>query len=321
MHGEPFMHGLRMPHQGFHAGPVYAHGNFGPMHPAARADFARHVRQRQQDVVDKAKTIVEPCVPDGVLDQVEGSLVGKTVCMRVSCTWYKGHVVGATPRTRPSCAGALNSTTLLARLNYAVNFPGLPEGAKTIEFTHSHVIDMHDNWLANRKLEVNAREKALAERPLSSAQHVDARAPARAELTREISRTNRLSDEWWKKYGKNIFPEYLEGGADSKNGPGGLTQYEFFTIALIKMRRGKRNMELAGDVGVARGNFGTAVDAWIFKLGAFAKHTLIGIPDMEYILQSMPESFMECGMGGVVAVGDATDILCETVRVAYMQQV
>ncbi|KAJ1634851.1 hypothetical protein T492DRAFT_970384, partial [Pavlovales sp. CCMP2436] len=31
---------------------------------------------------------------------------------------------------------------------------------------------MHDNWLANRKLEVNAREKALVGRPLSSAQHV-----------------------------------------------------------------------------------------------------------------------------------------------------
>ncbi|KAJ1639989.1 hypothetical protein T492DRAFT_855683 [Pavlovales sp. CCMP2436] len=107
--------------------------------------------------------------------------------------------------------------------------------------------------------------------------------------------------------------ECLEGGAYSKN--------ELFTIALIKMRRGKSNMELAGDVGVARSNFGTAVVAWIFKLGAFAKHTLIGIPDMEYILQSMPESFMECSMGGVVAVSDATDILCKTVRVAYMQQV
>jgi hypothetical protein len=69
-----------------------------------------------------------------------------------------------------------------------------------------------------------------------------------------------------------------------------------------------------------RGHLGQAIETWIFRLGDFARLCLIGQPDMEYILQSMPESFADCGMSYVVALGDATDLRSEAVRVSHMSQ-
>lgn len=80
-------------------------------------------------------------------------------------------------------------------------------------------------------------------------------------------------------------------------------------------------MEIAAQFGVSRSHLGKKIDAWIFRLGDFAKKTLVGIPDMQYILDNMPHSFIDAGMDKVVAIGDCCDIDTETVRTTYMAQV
>ena len=45
------------------------------------------------------------------------------------------------------------------------------------------------------------------------------------------------------------------------------------------------------------------------------------MPNIDYLMESMPASFTECGMGKVAAIGDATDFMTETIRSSFMKKV
>jgi hypothetical protein len=49
------------------------------------------------------------------------------------------------------------------------------------------------------------------------------------------------------------------------------------------------------------------VDKWIPRLGMFAKANLVFLPKIKTIVALMPQSFIDCGMGKVVLVGDCKD--------------
>jgi hypothetical protein len=77
---------------------------------------------------------------------------------------------------------------------------------------------------------------------------------------------------------------------------------------------------LAALTGANRGRLGSLTALRIHKFGAIGR-SFIGVPEMEYLMASMPASFKECGMGRCAAVGDATDFLTETPRVPFMKKV
>ena len=51
---------------------------------------------------------------------------------------------------------------------------------------------------------------------------------------------------------------------------------------------------------------------WIKRCGEYAKENLVFAPeDFEDVIALMPQPFIDCGLGSVVAIGDAADILTE----------
>ena len=75
---------------------------------------------------------------------------------------------------------------------------------------------------------------------------------------------------------------------------------------------------IAAVVGANRGHLGQITANWIHMLGSVGRR-LVYVPEIEYLLESMPASFQECNMERCCALGDATDFLTETVRVSYMK--
>jgi hypothetical protein len=100
----------------------------------------------------------------------------------------------------------------------------------------------------------------------------------------------------------------------------GLSQYQLYALSLMRMRTGFPVQFLAGLAGVHRGRLGSATTVWIHKLGAVGR-SFIGVPEMKYLMESVPASFRECGMAKVAAIGDATDLICETPRIPFMKKV
>ena len=88
-----------------------------------------------------------------------------------------------------------------------------------------------------------------------------------------------------------------------------------YLAALWRMRQRKDLDELARFFGVLTPRMSQWVARWIRKLGAYAKANLIFAPrDYESLIRLLPASFKECGLGSVVLIGDASDILCEDDR-------
>ena len=108
--------------------------------------------------------------------------------------------------------------------------------------------------------------------------------------------------------------------------PGGLTStrlstYEVFALSLMRARTGWKVQFLAALVGVDRSGLGSVTGHWIkYKLGPVGRF-LIGVPHVEYLLESVPNSFRDCNMGKCVAVGDASDYMTETPRTPFMKKV
>ena len=59
---------------------------------------------------------------------------------------------------------------------------------------------------------------------------------------------------------------------------------------------------------------------WIHACGGVGA-IFVGVPHIEYLLQSMPKSFIYAGMKPCCAVGDATDFMTETTRSPFMKKV
>lgn len=85
-----------------------------------------------------------------------------------------------------------------------------------------------------------------------------------------------------------------------------------YLAALWRMRQMKDLSELASFFGVRDEAMSVYVPRWIKRCGAFAKENLIFQPqDYESVIALMPQPFIDCGLGSVVAIGDCTDILTE----------
>jgi hypothetical protein len=88
-----------------------------------------------------------------------------------------------------------------------------------------------------------------------------------------------------------------------------------FLAALWRMRQHADVDALASFFGVRRQLISKVVPRWIRRLGLYAKENLVFLPeDLEDIISEMPEAFIECGLGSVVAIGDCTDLLTEDSR-------
>eukprot|EP00964_Phaeocystis_antarctica_P056460 scaffold33296_cov96-Phaeocystis_antarctica.AAC.1 len=81
----------------------------------------------------------------------------------------------------------------------------------------------------------------------------------------------------------------------------GLSQYQLYALALMRMRRGETVQMLAALTGAHRGRLGQATAVWIHRLGGVGR-MLVGVPNIDYLMESMPASFTECGMGKVAAI-------------------
>ena len=88
----------------------------------------------------------------------------------------------------------------------------------------------------------------------------------------------------------------------------------------MRMRRGETVQMLAALTGVNLGRLGPATAVWIHRFGGVGR-MLVGVPNIDYLMESMPASFTECGMGKVAAIGDATDFMTETIRSSFMKKV
>lgn len=159
-----------------------------------------------------------------------------------------------------------------------------------------------------------------------------------ANLSRELHWNTMLDPAWWETWGDDVSPSfhaYLFGFStpaamkdfyevffdkEAKEAPViGLTPYQLYALALLRMRRGWPVQLLAALTGANRPRLGPRTDVWIHRLGAVGK-LLIGVPHIDYLLASMPATFVACGMKNCCAVGDATDFLTETPRSSFLKK-
>ena len=187
------------------------------------------------------------------------------------------------------------------------------------------------------------RAAANAERELDAARAKNARAEenARASMAadasnRQLRWSNMLDPVWWRTWGDKVSPtlhrslfgfptpsamrDFFEVFFDEEAelpDEIGLSQYQLYALALMRMRRGETVQMLAALTGAHRGRLG---QVWIHRLGGVGR-MLVGVPNIDYLMESMPASFTECGMGKVAAIGDATDFMTETIRSSFMKKV
>ena len=85
-----------------------------------------------------------------------------------------------------------------------------------------------------------------------------------------------------------------------------------YLAALWRMRQHKDRDELASFFGVSSRAMTTYMQRWIVRLGRYAKENLVYCPDdWDAITRQLPQPFIDCGLGSVVAIGDCTDILTD----------
>lgn len=190
------------------------------------------------------------------------------------------------------------------------------------------------------------RAAANAERELEAERAKNARAQEKARASmaadpsnRQMRWSNMLDPVWWSTWGDKVSPSlhrslfgfatpsmmrnFFEVFFDEEAllpDEIGLSQYQLYALALMRMRRGETVQTLAALTGANRGRLGVLTAVWIHRLGAVGR-MLVGVPEMEYLMESMPASFTECGMGKVAAIGDATDFMTETIRSPFMKKV
>ena len=160
-------------------------------------------------------------------------------------------------------------------------------------------------------------------------------------LHRSINRANLFAPSWWASLGKNgialhshlfgfdtpgqmrrfyrlVFaPHY--GGEERIYGLG---PCELMALALLKMRTDRPWIEIEADMGASRGHghLTARIVPWIHRLGAFAKKSLVGVPDVAYMDECIPQVYRDCNMADVMEVGDGTVFMTETPRRGIWKQ-
>jgi hypothetical protein len=92
-----------------------------------------------------------------------------------------------------------------------------------------------------------------------------------------------------------------------------LTAFDEYLLTLWRMRERPSLTFLSSFAGTSRGGMSEVVREWIPRFGKVGR-SWVWLPSMEFVERSMPRSFIESGMQQTALVGDATDLLTETVR-------
>eukprot|EP00966_Prymnesium_polylepis_P005229 120570-Prymnesium_polylepis.1 len=92
-----------------------------------------------------------------------------------------------------------------------------------------------------------------------------------------------------------------------------LTAFDEYLLTLWRMRQRQSIDFLSHFAGISAGGASEMCKEWIPRFGRVGR-SWVWLPSMEYVERSMPKSFVQSGMGSVALIGDATDILTETVR-------
>ena len=102
----------------------------------------------------------------------------------------------------------------------------------------------------------------------------------------------------------------------------GLGSFELMGLALWKMRSATPWMDIEAKMGALKGKgaLTSRIIVWIHRLGAFAKVSLVGVPEAKYMDECIPEIYRECEMGDSFAIGDGTTFLLETPRRGIFKQ-
>ena len=90
-------------------------------------------------------------------------------------------------------------------------------------------------------------------------------------------------------------------------------------IRTLRFQHGEMTQQaLADQIGVTRQTMQEYLEEWIPALGSFAKKNLVFLPKMETIVACQPQSFLDCGMKHVVAIGDCKDHRVQTDRASLV---
>mmetsp|Transcript_27297 Transcript_27297/g.61692 ORF Transcript_27297/g.61692 Transcript_27297/m.61692 type:complete len:370 (-) Transcript_27297:16-1125(-) len=92
-----------------------------------------------------------------------------------------------------------------------------------------------------------------------------------------------------------------------------LTAFDEYLLTLWRMRERPSLTFLSHFGGMSLGATSEVLREWVPRFGQVGR-IWVWLPSMEYVERSMPRSFIESGMSSVALIGDATDILTETVR-------
>jgi hypothetical protein len=92
-----------------------------------------------------------------------------------------------------------------------------------------------------------------------------------------------------------------------------LTVFDEYLLTLWRMRTRPSTAFLGAFAGVSSGPTSEVIREWIPRFGRVGR-SWVWLPSMGYVRRSMPRSFIESGMSSVALIGDATDLLTETVR-------
>jgi hypothetical protein len=159
-------------------------------------------------------------------------------------------------------------------------------------------------------------------------------------IRRSLSRYNLFNTQWWasqNKMGVKLHRRLF--GFDSpgqmrhfwdvafrwtRGDPSiyGLGPYEQMALAIYKMRSGNAWMEIEADMGAlkGKGNLTRFLTEWCHRLGAYAKNSLVGVPEAEYMTECIPQIYRDCNMEDSFAIGDGTVFLTETPRRGIFKQ-
>jgi hypothetical protein len=95
--------------------------------------------------------------------------------------------------------------------------------------------------------------------------------------------------------------------------PKSFSAFQEYLLSLWRMRQ-RPSLEFASSfAGVSKGNLSEVCKEWIPRCGK-AGRSWVWVPSMDFIRTSSPQSFVEAGMQNVGFIGDATDLLTDTVR-------
>lgn len=262
--------------------------------------------------------------------------------------------------TEPPTISSDGVLLLDASIQYEAVYEGAPGGAVTLKYTQEEAQAAVDHYetLQLRLKEALATERHAAgergRRAAAAAAAANAESNSDVDVA-EVERVARglrwpevMDPAWWEAWGMKVTPHFHsslfgfptpsamcdffeaffpdEAASKEYPFPGSktstrLSNYEVFALSLMRARTGWDVQFLAALSGVNRGRLGSATGEWIkLKLGPMGR-TLIGVPHIEYLLESVPNSFRDCNMGKCVAVGDASDFMTETPRTPFMKKV